>query len=109
MIATRLATNRLGATGLEVPRVGLGAWAIGGGGRERGWGPQDDDELIAAIRCALDQGISCIDSAAVYGWVNVDTGSRITGCGGRRSASARRRNSSLTTPDPALDAGPLHE
>jgi aryl-alcohol dehydrogenase-like predicted oxidoreductase len=68
MTATRLATNRLGATGLEVTRVGLGAWAIGGGGWEHGWGPQDDDQSIAAIRYALDQGINWIDTAAVYGF-----------------------------------------
>jgi aryl-alcohol dehydrogenase-like predicted oxidoreductase len=68
MTATRLATNRLGATGLEITRVGLGAWAIGGGGWEHGWGPQDDDESIAAIRYALDQGINWIDTAAVYGF-----------------------------------------
>jgi aryl-alcohol dehydrogenase-like predicted oxidoreductase len=68
MTATRLATNRLGATGLEITRAGLGAWAIGGGGWEHGWGPQDDDESIAAIRYALDQGINWIDTAAVYGF-----------------------------------------
>jgi aryl-alcohol dehydrogenase-like predicted oxidoreductase len=68
MTATRLATSRLGATGLEITRVGLGAWAIGGGGWEHGWGPQDDDESIAAIRYALDQGINWIDTAAVYGF-----------------------------------------
>jgi aryl-alcohol dehydrogenase-like predicted oxidoreductase len=68
MTATRLATNTLGATGLEVTRVGLGAWAIGGGGWEHGWGPQDDEESIAAIRYALDQGINWIDTAAVYGF-----------------------------------------
>jgi aryl-alcohol dehydrogenase-like predicted oxidoreductase len=68
MTATRLAPNRLGATGLEITRVGLGAWAIGGGGWEHGWGPQDDDESIAAIRHALDQGINWIDTAAVYGF-----------------------------------------
>jgi aryl-alcohol dehydrogenase-like predicted oxidoreductase len=68
MTATRLAKNRLGATGLEITRVGLGAWAIGGGGWEHGWGPQDDDESIATIRYALDQGINWIDTAAVYGF-----------------------------------------
>src|SRR5256885_4307700 len=68
MTATRLATNTLGATGLEVTRVGLGAWAIGGGGWEHGWGPQDDEESIAAIRYALNQGINWIDTAAVYGF-----------------------------------------
>jgi aryl-alcohol dehydrogenase-like predicted oxidoreductase len=68
MSATRIATNRLGATGLEITRVGLGAWAIGGGGWGHGWGPQDDDESVAAIRYALDRGINWIDTAAVYGF-----------------------------------------
>jgi Aldo/keto reductase family len=68
MTATQLATNRLGATGLEITRVGRGAWAIGGGGWEHGWGPQEDDESIAAIREALGRGINWIDTAAVYGF-----------------------------------------
>jgi aryl-alcohol dehydrogenase-like predicted oxidoreductase len=32
-----------------------------------GWGPQDDQDSIATIRHALDQGINWIDTAAVYG------------------------------------------
>ncbi len=44
-----LRTTQLGATGLEITRVGFGAWAIGGGGWEFGWGPQEDGESIAAI------------------------------------------------------------
>jgi hypothetical protein len=36
---TRLNTSQLGATGLEITTVGFGAWAIGGGGWEFGWGP----------------------------------------------------------------------
>jgi aryl-alcohol dehydrogenase-like predicted oxidoreductase len=63
MTATRLATNRLGATDLEVTRVGLGAWAIGGDGWEHGWCPQDDDESIAAIRYARDQGAGMLTGA----------------------------------------------
>jgi aryl-alcohol dehydrogenase-like predicted oxidoreductase len=62
-----LATKRLGTTDMEITRVGFGAWAIGGGGWAFGWGPQDDDESIAAIRHAIDQGINWIDTAAVYG------------------------------------------
>ena len=49
------------------PPIGFGAWAIGGGGWAFAWGPQDDDESIAAIREALDLGINWIDTAAVYG------------------------------------------
>jgi len=53
MERTQLETTRLGATDLEITRVGLGAWAIGGGGWEFGWGPQEDAESLAAIDRAL--------------------------------------------------------
>jgi aryl-alcohol dehydrogenase-like predicted oxidoreductase len=68
MQKTQLPTSPLGATGLEITRVGFGAWAIGGGGWEFGWGPQHDDESIAAIHRALDLGINWIDTAAAYGF-----------------------------------------
>jgi aryl-alcohol dehydrogenase-like predicted oxidoreductase len=60
-------TRRLGGSDLDITPVGFGAWAIGGGGWEFGWGAQDDRESIAAIRRALDLGINWIDTAAVYG------------------------------------------
>jgi len=60
-------TQKLGYTDLHLTTVGLGTWAIGGGGWAYGWGPQDDAESIAAIRRALDLGINWIDTAAVYG------------------------------------------
>jgi aryl-alcohol dehydrogenase-like predicted oxidoreductase len=68
MQKTQLRTGRLGSTGLEITRVGFGAWAIGGGGWEFGWGPQEDDESIAAIHRALDLGVNWIDTAAAYGF-----------------------------------------
>jgi len=39
----------LGKSGLEITRVGFGAWAIGGGGWAYGWGPQDDRASITAM------------------------------------------------------------
>jgi aryl-alcohol dehydrogenase-like predicted oxidoreductase len=57
----------LGKSGLEITRVGFGAWAIGGGGWAFGWGPQDDNASLAAMRHALEQGVNWIDTAAVYG------------------------------------------
>jgi len=63
-----LTTIPLGRTGLAITPIGLGAWAIGGGGWEFGWGPQDDDESIAAIHRALEQGVNWIDTAAAYGF-----------------------------------------
>jgi aryl-alcohol dehydrogenase-like predicted oxidoreductase len=66
--STQLSTAQLGRTGLQITRVGLGAWAIGGGGWEFGWGPQEDEQSLAAIRRALEQGVNWIDTAAAYGF-----------------------------------------
>ena len=68
MQTTQLKTTQLGQTGLEITRVGFGAWAIGGGGWEFGWGPQQDEQSIAAIQRAVELGINWIDTAAAYGF-----------------------------------------
>ena len=59
--------KRLGNSDLELTPIGVGAWAMGGGGWKFGWGPQDDSESIAAIHAALDHGVNWIDTAAIYG------------------------------------------
>ena len=64
----QLSRTMLGSTGLEITRIGVGAWAIGGGGWQFGWGPQDDEESIAAIQRALELGVNWIDTAAAYGF-----------------------------------------
>ena len=63
-----LDTSELGQTGLEITRVGLGAWALGGADREFDPGPQDDDRSLSAIHRALAQGVNWIDTAAAYGF-----------------------------------------
>jgi aryl-alcohol dehydrogenase-like predicted oxidoreductase len=68
MDTTPLATVELGSTGLQITRIGFGAWALGGGNWQFGWGPQDDEESIATIQHALELGINWIDTAAVYGF-----------------------------------------
>ncbi|MFB0527510.1 MAG: aldo/keto reductase, partial [bacterium] len=60
-------TRKLGWTDLNLSTIGLGTWAIGGGGWKFSWGPQDDRESISAIQRALELGINWIDTAAVYG------------------------------------------
>ena len=60
-------TKQLGASDLHITPIGFGAWAIGGPDYAFGWGPQDDEESVAAIRKAVDTGINWIDTAAVYG------------------------------------------
>ena len=57
----------LGNSDLQLTPIGFGAWAIGGGNWEFAWGPQDDNESIAAIHRALDLGMNWIDTAAIYG------------------------------------------
>ena len=59
--------KRLGNSDLELTPIGIGAWAMGGGGWAFAWGPQDDNESIEAIHAALDHGVNWIDTAAVYG------------------------------------------
>jgi aryl-alcohol dehydrogenase-like predicted oxidoreductase len=55
---------RIGASGLEASRVGLGTWAIGGWM----WGGTDEQASIRTIHSALDTGITLIDTAPVYGF-----------------------------------------
>jgi aryl-alcohol dehydrogenase-like predicted oxidoreductase len=62
-----LKKRALGKSGIEITTVGLGTWAIGGGGWLFGWGQQDDDASIAAIRHGVDLGINWVDTAAIYG------------------------------------------
>ncbi len=52
---------------MHLTPIGIGAWAMGGGGWAFAWGPQDDSDSVAAIHAALDTGVNWIDTAAVYG------------------------------------------
>ena len=56
--------RQLGESDLEVSAIVLGTWAIGGWW----WGASDDDLAIEAIRKAVDLGITCIDTAPMYGF-----------------------------------------
>jgi len=62
-----LDTNQLGFSDLHLTSLGLGTWAIGGGGWDYGWGPQDDARSLEAIDRALELGIHWIDTAPAYG------------------------------------------
>src|SRR5258705_13966518 len=63
----------LGQSDLRITPLGIGAWAIGGGKWEFGWGPQEDEESIAAIRAGLDRGMNWIDTAPAYGLGHSET------------------------------------
>ncbi len=49
---------------MEISRIGLGAWAIGGWM----WGGADERQSIDTIRVALEKGVNLIDTAPVYGF-----------------------------------------
>ena len=56
-------TTQIPGTALTPGRIGLGTWVMGGWM----WGGSDDDEAVATIHAALDQGVDLIDTAPVYG------------------------------------------
>ena len=60
-------TRLLGNSDLAITPIGIGAWAIGGGGWNGSMGPQNDSDSIPAIHAALDHGVNWIDTAALYG------------------------------------------
>jgi aryl-alcohol dehydrogenase-like predicted oxidoreductase len=68
MQGAQLRKAELGSTGMEITRVGFGAWAVGGGGFEWSWGAQEDEDSVAAIHHALELGVNWIDTAAQYGF-----------------------------------------
>ena len=60
-------TRRLGKTGLTVSEIGFGGWAIGGNAFGNSYGDTDDNVSRAAIRRALELGVTLFDTADVYG------------------------------------------
>ncbi|MCE5340279.1 MAG: aldo/keto reductase [Planctomycetaceae bacterium] len=58
--------SKLGNSDLEITKVGLGTWAIGGPWLY-GWGKQDDNDSIEAILESLEAGVNWLDTAAIYG------------------------------------------
>jgi aryl-alcohol dehydrogenase-like predicted oxidoreductase len=62
-----MVTRQLGNSDLHITLLGIGAWAMGGGGWNGSMGPQSDSDSIPAIHAALDHGLNWIDTAALYG------------------------------------------
>ena len=57
--------RELGKSGLMVTPMTLGSWEAGGGSE---WGRKKEDEVyLDMIRCAFENGINFVDSAAFYG------------------------------------------
>lgn len=96
--------RELGRSGVKVTPVIFGAWAIGGWM----WGGNDDQEAIGAIRASIDNGVTTIDTARIYGQGHSErlVGQAIQGIrdkvviatkGGRRWDSTRGSNPWHTT------------
>ncbi len=50
--------RQLGNSDLLISPIGIGAWAIGGGGWAGSMGSQNDSDSIPAIHAALDHGMN---------------------------------------------------
>lgn len=55
--------RQLGQSDLQVSAITFGAWAIGGWM----WGGTERNDAIAAIRASIDEGVTSIDTAPIYG------------------------------------------
>lgn len=60
-------TRKLGRTGLRVSEIGFGGWAVGGNAFGSSYGDTDDGASRAALRKALELGVTLFDTADVYG------------------------------------------
>lgn len=56
--------RKLGVAALPVSPIAFGAWAIGGWM----WGGSDKKDALRAIHACLDQGITTLDTAPIYGF-----------------------------------------
>jgi aryl-alcohol dehydrogenase-like predicted oxidoreductase len=69
---TTVMTRHWGRSAVTTSALGIGCWAVGGpwqdsAGNPLGWGHTDDDESVAALRRAMDLGVTFFDTADVYG------------------------------------------
>jgi aryl-alcohol dehydrogenase-like predicted oxidoreductase len=68
-----MTVRTLGRSDLRITPIGVGASPIGGGKWKFGWGQLDDQQSLAAIRTALENGANWIDTAASYGLGHSET------------------------------------
>jgi aryl-alcohol dehydrogenase-like predicted oxidoreductase len=54
----------ISGTGMQVSRIALGTWAVGG----KMWGGSDEEESIRTIQAAAEHEVNLIDTAPVYGF-----------------------------------------
>jgi len=63
--------RRLGTSGIEVSEMSLGCWTMGGlnwvEGKANGWANVNEDEIMRAVKLAIDNGVNHFDNADIYG------------------------------------------
>jgi myo-inositol catabolism protein IolS len=63
--------RKLGQTDVAVSEISLGCWTMGGlnwvDGQANGWANVNEDEIVAAVKRAVDAGVNHFDNADVYG------------------------------------------
>ncbi len=63
--------RELGTSGVLVSEISLGCWTMGGlnwvNGNPNGWANVDEDDVVKAIKLAVDSGVNHFDNADVYG------------------------------------------
>ena len=63
--------RKLGTTDVSVSEISLGCWTMGGlnwvNGSPNGWADVQEDEVVSAIKVAIDAGVNHFDNADVYG------------------------------------------
>ncbi len=62
MSSRKIATRKLGKSGLQVTEVGLGCWQLGGE-----FGPISESDAHSIVESALDEGVRFFETADVYG------------------------------------------
>jgi len=64
-------TRRLGTSDIEVSEISLGCWTLGGlswkEGKPDGWADVNEDEVVSAVKKAVDAGVNHFDNADIYG------------------------------------------
>ena len=58
-----IASRQCGRYDLQLPVLGVGCWAFGGG---EYWGPQNQNDVNEVVRFAVDQGCNFFDTAEAY-------------------------------------------
>ncbi|MFW5882928.1 MAG: aldo/keto reductase, partial [Verrucomicrobiota bacterium] len=63
--------RKLGESDVKVSEISLGCWTMGGlnwvEGSPNGWANVDEEEIVAAVKLAVEQGVNHFDNADVYG------------------------------------------